>query len=120
MSVHVNRDVIHLSLNIYRNLHFQVLNKVKKEVKRIVWSQLAQVENDLGDQVKLTITLFQPDKKRRDLGNFCAVAQKFVDDALVEYGTLKDDDTNHLVQVTYKNGSIDKVNPRFELVYENA
>lgn len=112
---------VYANLNVYRNLHHVINNDTKHKYKELVWAQLQGMHpiKPLKMPVKVTVTLYAPDKRDRDLGNFCSVAQKYVDDAIVEYGTLPDDSVKYLKECSYRYGGVDSVNPRFELTYES-
>lgn len=110
---------IYLSLNVYRNLHHTSSNAAKHAYKRIVWDQLDAMDTyPIPTPCKVTVTLYAPDKRDRDLGNFGAIAQKFVDDAVVEYGLLPDDSVKYIKECSYLWGGVDTANPRFEVKYE--
>ena len=78
-----------LTGNLYRNLHWATLAKAKKdyheEVKNFVES--------LPKYNKLTIhyTLYFGNKRKRDIDNFTWALHKFLMDAMVEHGAIKDD-----------------------------
>ena len=101
---------VYLNMNTYRNLHYFTSNLLKKEVKRIVQSQ---VIGEIDWPCVVEIVLIVPDKRRRDLSNFCSVADKMVCDALVEIGAIPDDSTDYIKEVRYLFGGIDKVNSGF-------
>lgn len=105
-------------MNVYRNLHYQIANAVKHTYKEIAWRQLAEYKS-LVTPVKATVTLYAPDKRDRDLSNFCAIVQKYSDDAVVEYGFLPDDSVKYLKEVSYIWGGIDAANPRIEVRYDS-
>lgn len=65
-----------------------------------------------GD-VELVATLYEPDKRRRDPGNY----RKLVTDALE--GIAYHDD-KQIVSETWKRGGVDKANPRLEITLEAA
>lgn len=111
----------YLSLNCYRNWHHRLSNDAKHEVKRLVWDQLDELDatTTLTTPIEVTITLYAPDKRERDLGNFCSMAQKFVDDAVVEYGLLPDDSVKYIKRVVYAWGGVDREDPRFEISYSS-
>ena len=111
----------YLSLNCYRNWHHRLSNDAKHEVKRLVWDQLDAMDGAmvLRTPIEVRITLYAPDKRERDLGNFCAMAQKFVDDAVVEYGLLTDDSVKYIKRVVYEWGGLDRCDPRFEIKYRS-
>lgn len=108
---------VHLSMNVLRNLHFHLSNKAKHAVKQIVWSQLAQIDCDgLNGPVCVSIKLYKSKSHRADLSNFCSAIQKFVDDAVVEYGLLEDDNVKIIKRVVYEFGGYSE-NQRCEITY---
>jgi len=72
-------------MNNYRNRHYQVSNNLKKLYKEEVKRQL-----EVGKPVKintptrLKFVYYNPTKRKSDLENFCVIANKFLQDALVE------------------------------------
>ena len=111
---------IYANLNVYRNLHHTLNNDAKHLYKELVWRQLEEMHpvEELVAPIRVTVTLFAPDKRDRDLGNFCSVAQKYIDDAIVEYGILVDDSVKYVKECNYRWGGVSST-PRFELVYES-
>lgn len=111
---------VYANLNVYRNLHHITNNDVKHLYKDIIWKQLYEMPSErLREPVRVTVTLYAPDKRDRDLGNFCSVAQKYADDAIVEYGILTDDSVKYVKECVYKWGGVDRSNPRFDVEYES-
>ena len=94
-----------LSLNIYRNLHYQVSNNLKKAYKRIVRSQLRSFWNwPIWYPIQLTFTYYNPTKRKSDLENFCAIHNKFLQDALVELWYIEDDNYDYIKKIEYIYG----------------
>lgn len=110
---------VYSSLNVYRNLHHVTNNDAKHMYKDIVWQQLQELPTNfrLHEPVTVIVTLYPPDKRERDLGNFCSVAQKYADDSVVEFGMLTDDSIKYVKRCVYEYGGVDKSNPRFEIEY---
>lgn len=77
-----------LNLNNYRNWHYQVSNKIKKQVSEY----LLQYSFDVPETFKIRFILYFKDKRRRDLSNFESIANKFILDHLIQQGVIKDDD----------------------------
>lgn len=105
-----------LNLNTYRNAHYQVLNKAKKNFTEIVLPKIYEIPP--LDKAKITYTLFPGSKRLCDVSNICSIVDKFFCDALVEANCLVDDNYTKLVNIEYKIGSIDPSNPRVEAVIE--
>lgn len=105
-----------LSLNNYRNAHFRTLVALKKEVARIVYEQLPR--DIYMHNTATTILSFYPDNNKKDLDNFCSIASKFANDAIVSAGLLRNDTTDNIKSTINTFIKIDKINPRIEIVYE--
>jgi len=106
---------ISLNLNIYRNLHYQVSNRIKKRFVSII-RQNCQIEGTVKSfPVELIYTLFRQNKRREDLMNVGAIIDKFVSDALVKLGYLPDDNLDYIKKVSFEDGGIDKINPHAKL-----
>ena len=102
-----------LNLNNYRNTHFRVLTKAKKEYSALLAPQLRNKQ--CFDKVKLTYTLYPKTARILDVSNPCSIIDKFACDALVQNGVLPDDNYKHVVEISFKFGAVDKDNPRCEL-----
>jgi len=89
-----------LSLNIYRNLHYQVNNKLKIEIKKYLSKFLIE---PINNPVEITYKLFVGSKRRYDLDNIVVVA-KYIQDALVEMNVLKDDDYKYIPKIIFEFG----------------
>lgn len=118
LRIHKNKkgDKWSVNLNQYRNTHFQSLNKLKKNYKDLVYSQVNHLPPFTC--IRLTIHIYAANKRLFDIGNVGSIHEKFFLDALVELGKLKDDDYTHCPEThTYFKG-IDKDNPRVEFIIE--
>lgn len=102
-----------LNMNNYRNTHYHVLNKAKKVYKELISQSILGLP--LFNKIKLEFTLYPKTKRSTDLDNVCSIHAKFFQDALTELGRIPDDNYNHIVEVTYKFGSVDKENPRVDI-----
>lgn len=116
VSISKNKKFI-LNLNNYRNTHYYLLNTAKRAYKETMLSQL----NSLPKYSKIHITyIVYPQTNRKfDLSNVCSVVDKFFCDALVETGHIEDDNYNYIPNITYCMGTIDKDNPRVEILIED-
>ena len=105
--------VFQLNLNIYRNAHYQTLNKVKVNFQE----QVAPLLKNLPplQQVSLSYELYPQSHRLCDVANICSVVDKFFSDALVNLGYIADDNYQHVLGVQYLFGSIDSKNPRVEV-----
>lgn len=102
-----------LNLNQYRNTHYIILNKAKAAYKDLMKIQIDRLPS--LNQVRIEYKVFPATKRIFDLSNVCTVVDKFLCDALVELGKLPDDNFNHLPEIIYSYGSVDKDNPRVEV-----
>lgn len=105
-----------LNLNNYRNASYFLLNAAKKNYKQAVLPQLKQLPH--FNKIKLIYVFYPNSRRRYDISNVCSIVDKFFSDALVESGHLDDDNYNYLPDVLYCFGSIDKDNPRVEILIE--
>ena len=111
---------VYSSLNVFRNLNHFTANECKHMYKDICWKQLhAMPTQRLNSPCEVTVTLYAPDARDRDLGNFCTMIQKYSDDAVVEFGLLKDDSIKFIKRVIYEWGGVDRTNPRIDVHYQD-
>lgn len=109
-------DLWSINLNQYRNTHYQSLNKLKKEYKEFLRSQIEQLNP--FSRVRLSFHVYAADNRKFDLGNVTAIHEKFFLDALVELGKLPDDNIDYCPEChTYFMG-VDKDLPRVEIIVE--
>ena len=106
-----------LNLNQYRNTHFQILSKAKREFAKIVEADVMALPQYRG-RVSLHYTLWLGSKRRTDISNVLSVVDKFFSDTLVEHQRIPDDDSSVIVSVTYSLGGIDPLDPRAEVKIE--
>lgn len=66
------------------------------------------------DKVSVTLKVYFPDLRRRDLDNLC----KLTSDAIVQSGVIKDDNWQ-VLNVWHISGHFDKTEPRLELEIED-
>ncbi|WVI66551.1 hypothetical protein pVco7_gp105 [Vibrio phage pVco-7] len=66
-------------------------------------------------KVRIEYVLYPKTKRKTDVANVCSIHDKFFSDALVELGKLPEDNYEHLVEVTYRFGHVDKDNPRVDI-----
>lgn len=104
---------IALSMNQYRNLHYFTLNKLKKDFKQQISSQ---IDGKKFDRFCVEYFLYYKDNRRHDKMNFASVVSKFFLDALVECGCIPDDNDNYVGRESVEAMGIDKENPRCEIV----
>lgn len=102
-----------ISVNWYRNAHYQKSNNAKKKFKKMIAPQLEQFDPIKG-KIKIKYTYFAKMNNNPDLDNFVGTVKKFFQDALSENGLIEDDNINFIVANSESYGGIDKENPRVE------
>ena len=92
------------SMNIYRNMHYQSLNKVKRDYHKEVeeWVKMLPKFKSLTPKY----TLFFKGKRKKDIDNSIFPVHKFLMDALVEGGVIEDDHYNFVTKVTTEFGGL--------------
>lgn len=110
LKIKIGRKFYALNLNVYRNTHFQLLNKMKVDFHKLIKSKLEPLPK--LSKVTLNYTLYPGSRRLCDVSNICSIVDKFFCDALVREGKLEDDNYQFIPQITYEMGSIDTENPR--------
>lgn len=117
LRVHKSKNkLFSLNLNAWRNAHYQVLNKTKIEFKRMFKQEYGHATNMFKSPVRIEYTIFFPDKRNTDLGNIGPIVGKYAEDCLVEFRYLADDNRTVIKEIRYKDGGIDRGNPRVEMI----
>jgi Holliday junction resolvase RusA-like endonuclease len=102
--------VIHgmpMNLTKYRNCHHYSLNNHKKEWSEIVKTAVMVQGIQPMNRIIMTYEFFFKDRRRHDPDNYACCA-KFINDALVECGILKDDTFEYIVELRMRQGGIQK------------
>ena len=102
-----------LTLNNYRNWHYQVSNDIKRRFKSEVFDKL---DFKIKGRVKIEYFYFAPDKRTRDLMNVISVIDKFFQDAMVDRGCIESDDLSTVVEVNSCYMGIDREEPRLDVM----
>lgn len=89
----VGRRRVSLTLNWYRNAHYQQSNAVKAQYAPCGGSFRA-------NQIRIHYTLVLDNDRRTDVMNWIAVADKFFCDWMVKAGMIPDDDKRRVAGVT--------------------
>ena len=103
-----------LSVNWYRNAHYQVSNKAKVKFKKAIQGQLNSFDK-FTPPLKIKYTYYAKSNNGPDLDNFTGVVKKFFQDALVESGLIQDDNVKYIIANSESYGGIDRDNPRVEV-----
>ena len=112
--VSVKKKGVSMSMNWYRNAHYQSSNIAKKRFKKMMLPQLVDLDQFNG-QLRVDYTYYAK-RAGTDLDNFVGCAKKFFQDALTEVGLIADDNCSVIIKNTETYGGIDKENPRIEVV----
>ena len=102
-----------LTLNNYRNWHYQVSNDIKRRFKSEVFDKL---DFNIKGKIKIEYFYFAPDKRTRDLMNVISVIDKFFQDAMVDRGCIESDDLSTVVEVNSCYMGIDKLDQRLDVM----
>jgi hypothetical protein len=93
--IHIGYEKVPLNLNWYRNAHFQLLNKTKQAYYPDLFVPLFK-----ASEISISYTLVWNSKRRTDLMNWIAVADKYFLDWLVAQGYIPDDSLNYYHEVS--------------------
>ena len=107
-----------LNLNQYRNAHYFKLNDSKIAFKAYMKDQIELLP--AMDKIAITYTLYPKTHKLVDISNVCSIVDKYFSDALVELGKIPDDNYKHVLGIMYRFGSVDKLNPRVEILVSDV
>ena len=88
-----------LNLNVYRNAHYQVLNKAKIIFKNQLLVNYPELSRIKAERVEVEYYIERCDNRKFDTMNIVSIVDKFFLDALVEFGCIPDDNCNY---VSYK------------------
>jgi hypothetical protein len=88
-----------LNLNVYRNAHYQVLNKAKIIFKNKLLAEYPELTRIKANRVIIEYLITRCDNRKFDTMNIVSIVDKFFLDALVEFGCISDDNYNY---VAYK------------------
>lgn len=111
-----NPKNVPLNLNHYRNAHPATLNNMKIMFKEIVKTKLSIYK--FTEPVKITYVLFIGSLVKVDISNVLSIVDKYFQDALVELGTIENDNWEFVKEVSFKFGGLDRNNPRVEAQVE--
>jgi hypothetical protein len=87
----VGNKVFALNLNTYRNAHFQTLNNAKKNFKILLYNTYPEILLIRAKSVIVQYKITPHNKRLFDTQNIISIVDKFFLDALVEAGTIPDD-----------------------------
>ena len=112
------KDVVKgLNLNTYRNINFIMNNQMKVIYKEMFRGQLQGLK--IPTPCKITYTYYANSARKSDVSNMCVIVDKFFCDCLTEFGCIPDDNYDHVKEVIYVFGGVDKKNGRVEILIED-
>lgn len=97
-----------LSMNAYRNWHYHTSNKIKKIVEEEI---SAQFPADIHFNNYTITYIYNYKSKVSDLPNVCALASKYLNDAMKSANMITDDNVQYLKSETYIVGTQNKEDP---------
>ena len=97
-----------LSMNAYRNWHYHTSNKIKKIVEEEI---SAQFPTDIHFNNYTITYIYNYKSKVSDLPNVCALASKYLNDAMKSAHMITDDNVQYLKSETYIVGTQNKEDP---------
>ena len=105
------------SLNEYCNAErkgYHCANGMKHRCQNVIIGYIRRFKlKPIRHPVKIQYRFYEPNK-RRDKDNISAIAHKFIQDAIVEAGILRDDGWDYITGFS-DEFYIDKLNPRIEV-----
>lgn len=105
-----------INLNSHcQNRYFS--NKKNEKIFRKMFKELISDIDGLPPDppFKFVYTIYRRNSDKVDLMNVGAAIDKFVSDCLVCFRLIPDDNTDFIKEVDFKDGGIDRINPRAKL-----
>jgi len=102
-----------LNLNTYRNSHYQLTNKLKRQFKDIVTDDVLDLP--VMDKIKIHYKIHYENLRKYDIDNIMSIISKFFQDSLTELGRIPDDNFEHIVQITGTVGEVSKNDAHVEV-----
>lgn len=106
-----------LNLNNYRNAYYRTLNNAKQNFTDIILSMA--LPRQTFDKIRIHYKIYPPSNRLYDGNNIICIVNKFLEDALVKRGIIKDDNIKHVSCYTWQPMPPDKDNPRVEVEIED-
>jgi hypothetical protein len=85
-----------LNLNVYRNLHYQILNNMKVQFKKDFYNLYPEIKTIKAGRVEIEYNIQPYNKALFDTMNIVCIVDKFFLDALSEAGVIPDDNYNYV------------------------
>jgi hypothetical protein len=104
-----------VGMNMYRNIHFHLKNKIKAHFEWLILDQLLKTNPPkiLGKYEIQYVYYYKSSVS--DLMNVVSLTSKFTNDALQIYGSVVNDNVQYCIKESAIVGGQDKVNPRVEI-----
>ena len=102
-----------INLNVYRNLHYHVNNKIKVIYKNLVKEQLENIKFD--GKVSIKYQVFKPSRRKLDKMNVVSITSKYLMDALTSCGCWEDDNDDVIKDEHILPTEVDRNFPRIEV-----
>lgn len=99
----INRKKYFLNLNNALNWNKFRYQQVKKKFKASVFLSIYEMKQ-INCPVKLEVIYCRKDNHKVDLDNIC-IMPKFMQDAIVEFGKMQDDNESIITEISIKKGS---------------
>lgn len=96
------------NLNVYRNMHYQALNKQKKQWAVVIKNLVREQGIEPMMRIHMRYEFWFKDRREHDPDNYSCCA-KFLQDGLVDAGILPRDNFDHIVSLTVCQGGISKI-----------
>jgi Holliday junction resolvase RusA-like endonuclease len=104
---------VFVNMNTYRNLHFQINNKVKVKYKELLREQLEGVK--IKTPVEITYKVYKARNNMLDKMNVVSITSKYLLDAITQLGCWTDDNDDFVKTETIMPTELDRENPRVEV-----
>lgn len=104
---------VFVNMNTYRNLHFQINNKVKVKYKELLREQLKGIK--IKTPVEITYKVYKARNNMLDKMNVVSITSKYLLDAITQLGCWTDDNDDFVKTETIMPTELDRENPRVEV-----
>lgn len=111
-----NKNVL-MSLNWYRNAHYQTECKMKHIYTDLVKTRLKHVKCSSKGFIRVTYNLYYKNS-RMDLMNVISIIDKYLMDALQEMKIIENDNVKNYIECVSRVAGEDRANPRVEIIVE--
>lgn len=106
-----------ISINGYRNWHYQTECKMKHIYTDLVKTRLKHVKCSSKGFIRVRYNLYYKNS-RMDLMNVISIIDKYLMDALQEMKIIENDNVKNYVECVSRVAGEDRTNPRVEIIVE--